>query len=220
MPKKNVVKKSPAPASSSDWIRYVKTALFGAVVFGLCYSYIRWTGAPNELNKSLADTSILLISFSMVISSLCYFWNTLDWTIVYRKHLGILGFAFGVAHLSQSWGAFMSLLDATTWQQGKMWPVLMGALALGLFAAMAIISNTVAALLLGGKIWRYILRSGYLAIIFVWLHVVLLKSARWILWYEGGMKTPPSLSLIVTGVMSVVLLARVVLWWRLRRAKN
>jgi DMSO/TMAO reductase YedYZ heme-binding membrane subunit len=200
---------------------YFKTSIFSALVFAACYGYLRWLNVPGELNKSAADTAILLMGMSMLLSSVCYFWNFLDWAIVYRKYLGLIGFAFGVAHLSLSWAPFLSLFKATTWQDGKMWPVLTGALAFGIFTIMALVSNSFLARKLGGKLWRYILRTGYLAVILVWFHVVLLKSPRWITWYQGGMKTPPSLSLIVAVFMFIVVVMRLVLWIALaRKAKQ
>ena len=200
---------------------YLKSGIFGLIVFGLCYAYLKWMNIPGELNKSVADTSILLMGLSMLISSICYFWNFLDWTIAYRKYLGLIGFAFGVSHLALSWAPFMSLFEAKTWEQGRMWPVLAGAVAFVIFTIMVLISNSFMARSLGGKVWRFILRTGYVALILVFVHVVLLKSARWITWYEGGMKTPPSLSLIVSVFMGVVLLMRVILMISVsRKAKN
>jgi DMSO/TMAO reductase YedYZ heme-binding membrane subunit len=196
---------------------YIKTGIFGLIIFATCYAYLRWMNIPGEMNKSAADTAVILMGSSMILSSICYFWNFLDWAIVYRKYLGLIGFAFGLTHLFLSWNVFLSLFSQSTWEKGAMWPALAGAVALGIFAIMALISNAFAARHLGGKIWRYILRAGYLAIIFVWFHVVLLKSARWITWYQGGMKTPPSLSLIVAIFMLIVLLMRLLLWWRLSR---
>ena len=199
---------------------YLKTGIFGLLVFALSYSYMRWLNIPGELNKSMADTAIILMGFSMLLSSVCYFWNFLDWVIIYRKYLGLIGFAFALVHVGLSWTPFMSLLNADTWQQGKMWPVLMGAMALGIFSMMALVSNSFIARKLGFVTWKRILRTGYGAIMLVWLHVVLLKSARWITWYQGGMKTPPSLSLLVTIFMTVVVIMRICLWWSLRKAAS
>lgn len=199
---------------------YLNTSVFGAIIFAACYGYLRWMNIPSELNKSAADTAVILIGLSMILSSVCYFWNFLDWSIIYRKYLGLIGFVFGLAHLLLSWEAFKSLLKVSTWEQGRMWPAFSGLLALGIFTIMALVSNTAAARMLGGKNWRYVLRTGYLAIIFVLAHVILLKSARWVTWFEEGMKTPPSLSLLVTIFMVIVLLMRLLLWWRLSKSKD
>jgi DMSO/TMAO reductase YedYZ heme-binding membrane subunit len=84
---------------------------------------------------------------------------------------------------------------------------------------MAIISNRYSAIHLGGKTWRILLRTGYLAVAMILAHVVLLKSGRWLTWFNGGMKTLPSMSLLVAGFMVVVILMRLILWASLR-AKN
>jgi DMSO/TMAO reductase YedYZ heme-binding membrane subunit len=170
-------------------------------------------GIPGELNKSVADAAIILMGFSMWLSSLCYFWDALDWAIIYRKYLGLIGFAFAIAHLVLSWQPFMALFTASTWEQDRAWPAFAGTVALVIFAIMALISNSFAAKRLGGKVWRYILRTGYIAVLFVLAHVVLLRWARWVTWFQEGMPTPPSPSLIVSVFMVVVVVMRVMLWW-------
>lgn len=192
---------------------YAWTSLFGLGIFAVCYGYIKWLGIPGELNKSVADAAIILMGFSMWLSSLCYFWDALDWAIIYRKYLGLIGFAFAIAHLVLSWQPFMALFTASTWEQDRAWPAFAGTVALVIFAIMALISNSFAAKRLGGKVWRYILRTGYIAVLFVLAHVVLLRWARWVTWFQEGMPTPPSPSLIVSVFMVVVVVMRAMLWW-------
>ncbi len=219
---------SPLPSSTSLKQRvfkrpptelqlYFRVATLGALIFGLTYWYIQFQHTPNPLNKSLADTAIILMGFSMVLSGVCYFWNFFDSKIVYRKQLGLIGFAFGVTHVVISWKAFLSLLKVENWAKGTIWPVFSGLIALVIFTVMAVVSNSFIARALGGKLWRTILRTGYIAMIFILLHVVLLKSARWITWFTGGMKTLPSLSLITSIFILVVLSMRIALWWSIRK---
>jgi DMSO/TMAO reductase YedYZ heme-binding membrane subunit len=198
---------------------YLKVTGFGLLIFGLFYSYTAWLAIPGTLNKTVADTAIFLIGLSMLLSSLCYFWNIFDPLIRYRKHLGLIGFAFGLLHIGLSFPALQSLFLSETWEKNAMWPALTGLLATLIFAAMALISNSRMAILLGGKWWRYILRTGYIAVILVWLHVVLLKSSRWLTWYEEGMKTLPSLSLLISLFMLWVIAMRIALWLALRKKK-
>ena len=82
---------------------------------------------------------------------------------------------------------------------------------------MAVISNMYMTRMLGGKWWKIILRTGYLAVILVLAHVVLLKSARWMRWYQDGMETFPSLSLLVSVFMVIVVLMRIALWMALKK---
>jgi hypothetical protein len=71
---------------------YLKTLVFSLVIFAITYGYTAWMKIPNVLNKSVADTSIILIGLSMLLSGVCYFWNLFDTKIVYRKHLGLVSF--------------------------------------------------------------------------------------------------------------------------------
>jgi DMSO/TMAO reductase YedYZ heme-binding membrane subunit len=199
---------------------YFRVTLLGLLVFAATYSYTAWLKIPGTLNKSVADTSIILIGLSMLLTSICYFWDFLDSKIIYRKHLGLIGFAFGLVHIGLSFPALKRLFEISTWQQGAMWPALTGAIAAVIFAIMTLISNRYMATELGGRLWRAILRTGYLAIIFVWLHVVLLKYERWLTWFEGGMQTLPSMSLLVSIFMFIVVVMRVALWWSLRRLQK
>lgn len=196
---------------------YWRTLFFGLVLFAATYGYTSWLKIPGVLNKSAADTAIILIGLSMLLSSLCYFWNFVDTKIIYRKHLGLLGFAFGVAHIALSYSALLNLFKAETWQQSSLWAPLTGAVATVIFTIMALISNQFMARELGGASWRFILRTGYAAVLLVLAHVYLLKSARWITWYQGGMETPPSLSLVVSVFMVIVILMRILLWFSLKR---
>ncbi len=217
MPKKSAQKLKVPP---SDLSLYLRTLIAGAITFGLTYGYTSAMGIPNVINKSAADTAILLMGFSMLLSSLCYFWNFFDHLIVYRKHLGLIGFAFGIAHIALSFSMLTGLLQPSTWQNGAMWPGLTGVIATVIFTVMAIVSDRNIAMLIGGKLWRPILRTGYIAVIFIWLHVVLLKSGRWITWYNGGMKTLPSMSLLVTIFMVIVLVMRILLEVSIRGKKK
>lgn len=204
----------------SEKMLYVKTGIFSLILFALAYGYLSWLGIPNQLNKASADVATLLIAFSMILSSLCYFWNTFDSLIIYRKYLGMVGFAFAVVHTVISHDAIKALLVPEKWLNGAVWPVLNATIAMAIFAIMALISNQFMAKRLGGKWWRYLLRAGYLALIAVWFHVVLLKSGRWLTWYQGGMQTPPSLSLMVTGFVLFTLLMRVLLWLSTARKRR
>ncbi len=218
MPKPKLIssKQLARQAVITDAWHYLKVLVLGLAVFGASYYYTQSQQIPNVLNKSVADTSIILIGLSMLLSSLCYFWNFLDSQSIYRRHLGLIGFAFGLVHIGLSWSTMLKLFDVATWQRGTYWPALTGLIATVIFTIMTLISNTFAIKKLGRN-WRPMLRWGYAAVILVFAHVVLLKSARWVTWYSNGMTTPASLSLLVSGFMLLVLVMRVVLLLALKR---
>jgi DMSO/TMAO reductase YedYZ heme-binding membrane subunit len=209
----STVPRVPLRRPPTEFQLYLRVAIFGAIVFGLTYGYIYFLKTPGTLNKGVADTAVILMGLSMILSGVCYFFNFFDTKIVYRKQLGLIGFAFGMAHVLLSWDAFTSLLNAENWAKGAIWPAFTGLLAFIIFTIMALVSNMRVARALGGKLWRYILRTGYLALI-------LLKSARWITWYQGGMKTLPAMSLITSVFILIVILMRIALWWSLSRKKE
>lgn len=204
---------------ASELKLYFHIILFSIAVFTLTFLYINWLGIPSPVNKAVADTGILLMGFSMVLSSICYFWNFLDKTIVYRKYLGLVGFAFAFAHVLLSWSAFLRLFNMQTWQTNSIWAPLSGGIALVIFTVMAAISNTWMAKAIGGKVWKTILRTGYIGVLFVALHVFFLKSERWITWMQKGFQEPPSASFIVSLFMLWVLGMRIALWIALKRKK-
>lgn len=199
---------------------YLKTLFFSFLIFGLTYFYLDSQDARNILNKTVADTSVILISSSMLLSSLCYFWNFVDTKIIYRKHLGLIGFAYLLIHIYLSLTSFLSLFKPTIWLHGTYWPLLTGFIALLIFTMMALISNKYSAIKLGGYGWRLLLRSGYIAVALTWIHVFLLKSSRIISWYAEGAKTTPPSSLFLLIFMSIVIIMRVLLWLSILKKKH
>ncbi len=202
--------------SKSELGIYGRVVFVSLVLYGALYAYTSYMGIPNVMNKSVADASIVLIGLSMWLSSLSYFFTIFDPLIKYRKHLGLVGFAYGVTHIILSFSALQLLFDIKTWQTGTMWPALTGLLATVIFSVMTLISNRLMMTKLGVVLWRQILRLGYIAMIFVVAHVVLLKYARWATW-ASELQSPPSTSLMVTVFSLVVILMRLLMEWRIRR---
>ncbi len=190
-------------------IKYVQVTGLGLLLFGGIYWYTTAMQIPNPLNKAIADTSVYLMGFSMILSGICYFWDFLDTKIIYRKYLGLIGFAFALVHIGLSFSALLRLFQIETWQKGLFWPALVGLVATMIFTVMAAISNQFSASHLGGKMWKNILHTGYIAMILILAHVVFLKLKYWMPWFNDGMKTLPSSSLLVSGFILIVVLMRV-----------
>jgi DMSO/TMAO reductase YedYZ heme-binding membrane subunit len=205
--------------STSEMTLYLRVLILGILVCAACYFYTTFNKIPSTFNKSVADTSVILMGLSMVLSSVCFFWDRFDSFIIYRKQLGLIGFGFGLLHVGLSWEALEKLFLPTTWATPAYQPILAGVLGLIIFSMMALISNQFAAHKLGGRNWRYLLRTGYLAMFFIWIHVVLLKMVRWMAWYKGGMKTLPSISLMISLFIIVILVMRGALAFSLYRKR-
>ncbi len=211
MPARRVRRRS-SHQPKSEWYLYLHTFVLGVILFTGIFFYTTWLKIPNPLNKTVADVAAILIGLSMLLSSVCYFWNYWDAAIVYRKHLGLVGFALAIVHLLLSWDVFLGLFRFVTWQSNGLYPVLTAFLATVIFTVMAAISNELAARVLGYW-WRIILRTGYLALALVLIHVVLLKGTRWVTWWEEGASRPPSASLLVSLFMVIVIVMRGCLWY-------
>lgn len=208
---------SNKPRVPVEVIMYIHVLLFSAIIFGGFYFYTTWLQIPNAINKAFADSAIAIMGLSMLLSSLAYFFNFFKPWLMYRKHLGLVGFALLLVHIGLSFSALQALFDQSTWIEGDMYPALTGLLATVIFTYMAVISNHVASRILGGTLWRLILRTGYIALALSLIHVVLLKSARWVIWYNGGMQTLPSASLLVSIGAIIVIVMRGILWIALKK---
>lgn len=199
----------------SEFVIYGKVVAFGLIVFGLLFVYTTKLGIPEVVEKSIADTSIILIGLSMWLGSLTFFFNVFDRLIKFRKQLGLVGFAFGFLHVVLELSALKRVFNPEVWQTQIPWAPLTGLFATGIFIIMTMISNRWSMLHLGVLSWRRILRTGYIAVLLVLAHIILLKSARWMTWLEGGMKSLPSTSLLISIFLVIVVTMRVLLWLRL-----
>jgi len=190
---------------------YFHVFVLAALLFILSFIYLSWQGLPNAFNKTIADVSTLLISASLMMSGMAYFFDFLDRQVIYRKHLGLVGFGFGFWHFLVSFDGLSQLRNNS---------MLAGFVALAIFTLMALISNQLATRLLGGKLWRIFLRFGFLALFLVVMHVWLLRAHRWWNWLNSGLSGSVSLALLVTIIASSVLLLRLALEVSKRKRKK
>lgn len=207
---KEIVGALEVPEEKRLWKR---SFVFGCITYIIIFLLLAVPSGQltlRTLNRSAAWTSVILIGLSFFLTSVCYFWNFADRFIVYRKHLGLMGFYFGALHmflilfsLSKRVNIFNFFLS-----ENHFTPFIFGYSALLIFTMMAFISNRYAAHELGGKRWRSLLRFGYIGLIFSAVHFALLNAGRW------------SLVGIVTLVfIFVVLLFRIALEISVRRKK-
>lgn len=212
------------------------TAWVSVLVFIFCYWYLSVTEAatlPVTANKAAADTAMILIGLSFALSSLCYFWDLVDTKIVYRKYLGLAGFAFGLGHAAMSLVFYLYLkprgyetnpifiLDHQ-WDFGSfvisnLYAFASAVIALLIFAMMAVISNQYAIVELGGVWWRRLLRVGYLAYIFATLHFLIKNIPEWKAMFTAGIITPPPLNFAIFLLVCTVITLRLALWYSLRK---
>ncbi|MBP9728257.1 MAG: ferric reductase-like transmembrane domain-containing protein [Candidatus Moranbacteria bacterium] len=213
-----------------------RTAWTSLFVLVFCFWYL-WLTEPGTVpittNKALADSAMILIGLSFALSGLCYFWNFVDTKIIYRKYLGLAGFAFGLAH------GVMSLVFYLYWKpQGyetnpifvidhqwnlgiflvsNIYALASGVVALLIFFMMALISNQYAIHELGGVWWRRLLRVGYLAYVFATLHFLIKNIPEWQAMLMSGESELPRLNFMIFLLVCTVICLRTALWWSLRK---
>lgn len=205
-------------------ILWIKTILFAAFIYVLCFGYYKLAKFPitgNRLiSETMANAGMIMIGISFMMSGLTYFWNFIDTKIIYRKYIGLLGFYMTAVHIYIAL-KFSFENPARSFSEG--WDViafLLGCLALAIFLEMAIVSNQYSVRELGNKAWRIILRTGYIAYLFAVVHIIIKKFDLWKEWFDDKMTSLPPLSLII-GIFSLIVFGmRIALWIALRKKKG
>lgn len=180
-------------------------------LFVLIYNYLRrGFHGIDSINGASAWTGVVLISLSMAISGICYFFNFADSKIIYRKYLGLVGFGYALMH------AVISFLS--NFEFGLAF--FFGFAALLIFTMMAAISNQYAVHELGGVRWRRLLRFGYLALFFTIIHIYINSSQFWVRWMTSRMMTLPPIGIPLIVLAVGTLFLRLILEIALIRKKK
>ncbi len=221
---------------SLGWKLSLHTAWVSLFIFGLTYGYLMLTEPatlPVTANKASANTAMILIGLSFALSGLCYFWDFIDTKIVYRKYLGLAGFAFGLAHAVMSLVYYLILkprgyessplyvLDHV-WDYGafvisNLYAFALAVVALLIFAMMTAISNQYAIHELGGVWWRRLLRFGYVAYILATLHFLIKNVPEWLAMFATPEPELPPLNFMIFLLVLVVIGLRLALWYSLQK---
>ncbi|MBI2048022.1 MAG: ferric reductase-like transmembrane domain-containing protein [Parcubacteria group bacterium] len=139
-------------------------------------------------NKVLALTGTILIGFSFLLGPLTRFWpRAFERKLYLRKPLGVFGFGIAALHSFIS----LALLSPAYYpkfflESGKLnfigeTSLLFGVLALFIFSVVSLTSIPAIAERLKPEQWKSIQRLGYLAYVFVLLHVVVMGFQGWFL---------------------------------------
>lgn len=207
----------------SQWRLAWHSLFLGSLVFiaGSLYLFARRGDYDLYIaNKVFATTALVLIGLSFLLSAFCYFWDFVDTKIVYRKHLGLMGFAFAVVHVVVTVWFLPHKFPWPEWLYNNLQSAVFAGLALLIFALMAAVSNRYAVHELGSKGWRLLLRVGYVALIFVIIHFAFLKYNGWLNWFKTREPILPPLSLLEVIFAVGVIAFRIVLWLAVRKKKK
>jgi len=209
-------KSAPVKAGGAARL-WKKSFLTGSALFFLSWIWFfvrqyfkdgSWAFDPTLINKSLAVTSLLLISFSMLLTGLAMLRRRYMKYLPWRRFLGITGFVFGMAHALVGHAVF-PLIGIEMEESGGLAILsdVLGYLSLAIFGLMAVASFAKVKGFIGGAMWRYFLRfSGYTALILVVVHSALLKWDSWLKYVNTFGSVLPSLSLpaVLVGIAALV----------------
>jgi len=193
-----------------------ETVIYSVLVLFVITGYYLATTPELSIriaNRILADLSFIMMGLSLMLSSLCYFWNFADKYIIYRKHLGLVGFGYLTLHaaislLASPYTPFAEyyLVDAR---------IMSFAAAAGasiIFIIMALISNRFSIQTIGPKRWKTIMHLGFIAYVLALYHFAVKGLPFWTLWFSGKGNAFPSFGLITFLFGVTVLILRGVLW--------
>lgn len=196
------------------WEKTVPFAV-GLYIFSVSYNWLylghlSWAGA----SEALALTGGILIGLSFALSGMTFFFNFIDDKLKYRKELGVLGFFIALGYSVTLAARFPERYIFNLAKHIFDAEVILGLLAMSIFAGMFIISRQFIARRLGG-LWRPLLRVGYLATLFLILRAFILEFAGWQLWFAAMDRVPPP-RLMITIFSIWVILLRIALELALR----
>ena len=202
---------------SVDRDGWKKAFLWGVVFFVLLSLLLYFRRFSYNLfiaNKAIAGAAVILIGTSFLMGPLAKFWpKTWVSKLYLRKHFGVFGFVVAILHV------ILTLILLSPQQYPKLytgagtlnsmaqWSLLLGTLALIMFAIISVTSIPSIERAMSNRRWLIIQRTGYIAFLFVLIHLFQLKYKGWINldnWLNG---LPPA-SLIPFIFILFVFLAR------------
>ncbi|PIZ64364.1 hypothetical protein CO051_00940 [Candidatus Roizmanbacteria bacterium CG_4_9_14_0_2_um_filter_39_13] len=209
------IKYSPVPRELRLWGEMIVYSIIILIVVSAYYFATNASFSERILNRAVGDVALLLIGFSLVLSSICYFWDFADKYIIYRKHLGLVGSGYMTIHI-----VFSILFSAYSpfpgyYLEDKRIASFIGALiATAIFVLLAAISNRFAIHEIGATRWRKLMRLGYIGFVFVLFHFGAKGIQYWTPWLTGKSESIfPSFSLIVFMFGVGVVILRIALWF-------
>jgi len=203
------------------------TSVWATVLFALALIYsvfrynivkgVSWIDLPLYVNnKAVALGAVIFIAIAIVLGPICIWWPKKATKLYpFRKTFGLLGFGFAVVH------SFISLLIFNPHYYPKFFDVgrslnlvgelsmLFGVLGLFVFSIVAITSLPSIKNSVSYEKWKTAQRLGYIAFVFVLLHVFVMGFQGWLTpgHWPGGLVP---VSLIAFSVILVALLIRII----------
>ena len=177
---------TPIAKEHRIWIEIIIYSLMIYVLIGGHYLVTNASFTSRLFNRSIADLALILIGLSLMLSSVCYFWDFADSFIKYRKHLGLVGFGYMVLHILMS--VLMSQYAPFTkyyLSDYRIFSFSAAAVATVIFTIMALISNRFSIIEIGPKRWRNLMRVGIIGFALTLYHFSVNSFKYWMPWLTG-----------------------------------
>lgn len=204
---------SVKPTIPSDWKLWFQSLSLASYVYIIVALYIAGLDGlvtPRYVNLALGDTATIMVILSMGMSSITYYWHVADHAMLFRKHFGIIGFVFSLFHFIFSLVLIEQhrTLTAFIWDPHNTVAFFTGLGAFIILTFMTVISHRLAVKYLGGRVWRVLLRLGYVAILLSVVHIMWRNWGEWFGWLTGKSDSlfPPMGLLITVAAVSVCIL--------------
>ncbi|OGK13510.1 hypothetical protein A3A93_00030 [Candidatus Roizmanbacteria bacterium RIFCSPLOWO2_01_FULL_38_12] len=222
--KLQLVKETKKPiAKTRLWFDMIVYSLILFIVVSGYYLIQRGSFSLALFNQVIADVGMLLMGLSFALSGICYFWNFADHYIIYRKQLGVVGFAYVILHglislffIPENAPILFYYLEKET-----ILAFISAFIAISIYTMMVIVSTDSMIHKLGGHTWRILLRVGYIAYVFSLLHMWLNSYPFWLRYLTGQGRSPlPSFGLLTFLVGVFVIVLRLAVWISTSRKKE
>ena len=207
------------PSSVRDYVIAILIASSLMTFMGL-YLFVRrgyFFDAPATAdtlyvpNKVLANAAIIMLAFTFLIGPIVRYFDRFDKWLGYRKEIGIVGGFLAFFHVIIS-SYFLPLKFPPA--KIESWEFTAGSIGMFLLICLFIISFKKAVDLLGGNLWWFLQRWGLrLVMLFVLIHVSLMKWSGWIKWLKQGGSVAPTAELANPQMPGLGILAMLFVVW-------
>jgi DMSO/TMAO reductase YedYZ heme-binding membrane subunit len=206
--------KSIIPSDWKLWYQSISMACYIYIIVGLYIGGLEALVNPRMVNLALGHTGMIMVILSMGMSSITYYWHVADHAMLYRKYFGIVGFVFSLFHFIYSLVLIEQKTDLLVFIANPRNTVAFfaGLAAMLILIFMTVISHKKAVQLLGGRVWRNLLRLGYAAILLALLHILWRNWHVWLGWLMGRSDSfVPPIGLLVTVAAVTICILRVMM---------
>lgn len=177
--------------------RWLHAFLIALAVFSLfsLYLYIRREVYNLGIaNKAFGSAAAMVAGITLLIGPLSRKLPQFGTYVPLRRPLGVLAFFTGAIHVIVSL-FFLQERFNIPWFLNQ-WPATtMGLLAIGIWLYLTSISRNERVAQLGGSKWILLQqRGGHIAFLAIFAHLIFLKYAGWIEWFQGKTQKTPFLA--------------------------